>query len=200
MAFVDKDPMQVKTDDKTSTNGHLVYRRSLRTFNSAGGDNGHYEKLEGEDRANAFTDWVKSLLKTTKAAPDLKRTFPSPPVADKLVRSKSLSSKKAASMAKTLRRSESAKFGLTLEQVSKKISGAAGNELQLIYKMKKHPDDIVEYFKLNTKLLAKKGTTLKQLRKASESERQLGEYKLWHMYSKFFKKRNPGWVSKFSSS
>ncbi|GMF53585.1 unnamed protein product [Phytophthora fragariaefolia] len=165
MAFVDKDPMVVKTDDMTSINGHLVYRRSLRTINSADGDNGPNEKWEDEDRANAFMDWVKSLLKVKKATPDPKRTFPSSAVTKKLARSQSLPSKKAEPMAKTLKRSESARFGLTLEQVSKKVSGAASNDLQVIYKMKKNPDDIVEFFKLDTKLVAKKGTTFKRHRR-----------------------------------
>ncbi|GMF33973.1 unnamed protein product [Phytophthora fragariaefolia] len=221
----------------------VVYGSGGRLLRTSGvGDDARDEKLEGEDRANAFLDWAKSLVKAKKPAPDsvsapglksaqdLKRTFPSPPVADKLVRSKSLELKKAKEMAKTLRRSESAKFGVPLDQIAPKSSTAIdkdlrqiykmnaeytqlrtaldqvvqktsvnGRDLQQIYKTERNPDDIVRVFKLDTKL-TKRGTTLKQLKKESKSDRQFREYKLWHSYSKFFKKRNPNWASKFSSS
>ncbi|GMF54318.1 unnamed protein product [Phytophthora fragariaefolia] len=197
-ASVNKDAMVRKTDAVASTKDHLVYGnggRLLRT--GAVGSNGRYEKLEGEDRRNAVLDSLKSLFKTKKA-PDLKRTFPSPPVADKLVRSKSLLSKKAKPMAKTLKRSESATFALTLEQIAERGKSAFLKDLERIYKMKKNPDDIVDFFKLDTKLLSKKGTTLKQLEKASNgSGKRWGEYKLWHAYSKFYKRRNRDWVSKW---
>ncbi|GMF39797.1 unnamed protein product [Phytophthora fragariaefolia] len=99
---IDKDTMVPKEDAMTSINDHLVYRNGDRLLRNAAGDNGRYEKLEGEDRANGFLDWVKSLLKAKKAVPDLKRTFPSPPVVDKLVRSQSLPSKKGGTHGKNV--------------------------------------------------------------------------------------------------
>ncbi|GMF48252.1 unnamed protein product [Phytophthora fragariaefolia] len=197
VASISKDTMARKTYDMASTkdrNGGRLLRAS------AVGGNRRYENVEGEDRASAFLDWVKSLLQAKKTAPDLKRTFPSPPVADKLVRSKSFKLKKTTPMAKKLRRSESATFGLTLKQILDRGARSRANDFQHIYKMKKNPGDIVVFFNLDASLLVKKGTTLKQLEKASGNGQKFGEYKIWHSYSKFFKKRNPEWVSKFSSS
>ncbi|GMF46591.1 unnamed protein product [Phytophthora fragariaefolia] len=83
---VDKEAM---TDEITWTNDRMGYGNDGRLLRASGvGEYENNEKLEGEGRANAFLDWFKSLLvKAKKPAPDLKRTFPSPPVADKLERS-----------------------------------------------------------------------------------------------------------------
>ncbi|EGZ22865.1 hypothetical protein PHYSODRAFT_284663 [Phytophthora sojae] len=143
---------------------------------------------DSDDQANESDDEERGVsgVLTEKAAG----------TAAKLTRSKSLESEKA--VVQKLTRSKSLsdlKAAGGLDDVRGVMKTSLNKDYLRIDNMKKTPDDIVSFFGLDTKLLAK--ADRQQLRAAANGDKdKLGQLELWYRYSKYYKQKYPGWASK----
>ncbi|KAJ8542617.1 hypothetical protein ON010_g12195 [Phytophthora cinnamomi] len=113
--------------------------------------------------------------------------------AAKLTRSKSLQAEKAAVQKLTRSKSlSSVKGNIDLMSLQK---SALNRDYATMDKMKKTPDDVIEFFNLDRGVLATGDKH--QLRAAAKGDMsKLGEYELWYRYTKYYKLKYPEWASK----
>lgn len=171
---------------------HGKANRFLRTGTSDGAT--HQTESDDEDRAITWSEKVSSFVakltgQNSKKTTDLTRTFESPPTADILVRSKSFSGNNAAAQKLTRSQSVNAFKNIRLSDVKKMGKRFLQNTFKTMDKQKQTPDDMVEFFNLDAKWLAKADKY--QLREGAKGK----ENELWYGYTRYYKKKYPNWVS-----
>ncbi|EGZ22872.1 hypothetical protein PHYSODRAFT_284664 [Phytophthora sojae] len=161
-------------------------------------------QLGEEERANAFTEYLKTIMAKLLGNPkkaDLTRTFPSPPKADVLQRSKSFSGRNAEVQKLTRSKSlSSLKSNPNLEQAADEVLLAAATNVvkhfDTFIGRRQDPDAMFRHFKLDPRV-ARAGTVSDDtlLDAAKGNPEVLGQYVLWNEYLAFYKEKYPKWVS-----
>ncbi|KAE8902367.1 hypothetical protein PF005_g29405 [Phytophthora fragariae] len=165
---------------------HGKVNRFLRTGTSDGA--AHQTESDDGERAITLNENVSSFVaKLTRQ--NSKKTFGSPPIADILPRSKSFSGNNAAAQKLTRSQSANAFKDIRLRDVKEMGKNFLKGTFKTMDRQKQTPDDMVDFFNLDAKWLAKADKyELREGPKGIANE-------LWYGFTRYYKKKYPNWVS-----
>ncbi|EGZ19624.1 avirulence protein 1b [Phytophthora sojae] len=130
ITLLEKDSVDVARHSNTAVSAHGG--RFLRAHDNGAHD--PYDKSPDDERTST---WYKQAMRLIKGEPVLNRKFRSPPTADKLKRSKSLSSRNAAAPKWTRSESLPNLNAIGLEDVLQKGEKALNKDFKTMIKLKK---------------------------------------------------------------